>query len=150
MKEIPVREFRNILRQFERAVAARNQSSCRCGVTVTQCHLLMELDREDNITLNELANCLCLDKSTVSRTVETLVNNGLIDRAIPKNNRRTTLITLTKKGKTVCRTINTGNDAYFKKTLGHIPVIHRAGFLKGFESLTRAMESQNKAGKFKV
>ncbi|MEI6454766.1 MAG: MarR family transcriptional regulator [bacterium] len=150
MKEIPVREFRNILRQFERAVAARNQSACCCGVTVTQCHLLMELDKGDNITLNELADCVGLDKSTVSRTVETLVKNSLIDRTIPKNNRRTTLITLTKKGKAVCRTINTSNDAYFRKTLGQVPVVHRAGFLEGFETLTRAMESQNKAGKVKV
>jgi len=150
MKELPVREFRSILRHFERELGIQNQSGCCCGVTITQCHVLMELDRSDNITLNELSSRLSLDKSTVSRTVETLVNNGLIDRTIPKSNRRTTLITLSKNGKKTCKTINSGNDRYYRKVLSAIPAGDRTSFLGGFKSMARAMELQNTSRSRKI
>jgi DNA-binding MarR family transcriptional regulator len=143
MNEIPVREFRSILRQFERAISAQNQSSCCCRVSLNQCHLLMELDQKDGITLNELSDRLGLDKSTVSRTVEALVNQGMVDRIIPKENRRTTRISLTNAGKETCRTINRGNDRYFKKILSVVPAGHREGFLEGFRLLTAAMEQSS-------
>jgi len=141
MKEIPVREFRNILRKFERVIDTQNQSACCCNVTVPQCHLLMELDRSDDTTLNELSARLGLDKSSVSRTVESLVNKGMVDRIIPKDNRRTTRIRLTKQGKDTCRTINRDNDKYFKKVLASIPVIYKEGFLIGFRALAETMEA---------
>ena len=144
MNKQEVRGFRQILRSFERELNARNQSGCCCGVTLTQCHCLMELDKQDNITLNELASRLNLDKSTVSRTVETLVTNELADRLIPKTNRRTTLIKLTDRGKQVCHTINTGNDLYFRKVLSAIPDELRPSFLRGFEAMVQAMVLQNK------
>ena len=143
MDEIPVRKFREILRNFERELNTQNQSGCCCGVTVTQCHMLMALDKQDNITLNELAELVNLDKSTVSRTVDTLVNLDLIARTIPKNNRRTTLITLTGKGRDTCRTINSGNDFYYRQVLGAITPDLRPLFLKGFEGIVEAMVLQN-------
>lgn len=143
MKNIPVRKFRKILRDFERELNIQNQSSCCCGVSVTQCHALMELDNRDNITLNELSSRLNLDKSTVSRTVDTLVNQGLIERTIPKSNRRTTLITLNEQGKEVVKTINSGNDFYYKQVLSEIPENLLDNFLLGFEALSKAMSSQN-------
>jgi DNA-binding MarR family transcriptional regulator len=139
MEKIPVREFRRILRNFERELNIQNQSGCCCGVTITQCHVLMELDKQDNITLNELAAKINLDKSTVSRTVDGLVNKELIDRTIPKSNRRTTLLTLNDKGKNVCRTINSGNDIYYRKALSSIPAELLEPFMKGFEAMVETM-----------
>ena len=150
MKEIPVREFRHILRLFERALAAQNQSACCCGVTIPQCHVLMELDKQENITLNELSERVGLDKSTVSRTVETLVNGGMIERTIPRSNRRTTMISLTREGESTCKTINRGNDTYFRKVLSAISPEDREGFLRGFRALATSMERRNRAGESKV
>ena len=145
MEEIPVREFRRILRNFERELGIQNQSGCCCGVTISQCHALMELDLKDNITLNDLSAKIHLDKSTVSRTVESLVNNGLILRTIPKSNRRTTRLTLTPEGKEICHTINSGNDFYYKQVLKSISIDLQIGFLKGFEVLVKAMTLQNES-----
>lgn len=144
MKKAEVREFRRILRNFERELSIQNQSGCCCGVTVTQCHTLMMLDQKDNITLNELATLLNLDKSTTSRTVDSLVKGEMIDRTIPETNRRTTLITLTAKGREACRTINSGNDFFYKLALSAIPSELRANFLKGFETLANSMALLNK------
>jgi len=106
--------------------------------------MLMELDKEDNITLNELASRLNLDKSTVSRTVDALVKKNLINRSIPEKNRRTILITLTVQGQKTCERINSGNDQYYSKVLGLIPREVQVDFLEGFQVLVQAMSALHK------
>ena len=138
-----IREFRKTLRLFERELAIQNQSSCCCNVTVAQCHVLMELDMKDGISLNTLAASVGLDKSTVSRTVESLVVQGLLERSIPESNRRKTIISLTEAGKKVVNTINSGNDLYFKEVLNRIPEDIRGTFLHGFHLMAESLRQQN-------
>jgi len=134
MAAIPVTEFRRILRHFERELSFQNQSGCCCGVTLTQCHALMELVLKDNITMNELAKRLYLDKSTVSRTIDNLVQANLVNREIPSANRRTTRIKLTENGRKVCKTINEGNDQYYKNVLAAIPPEKLGDFLQSLKN----------------
>ena len=138
-----VRKFRENLRVFERELDIQNNSGCSCGVTLSQCHALMELSKTNNITLSQLSEKLSLDKSTVSRTVESLVNNELITRTIPKENRRITKLTLTKMGIAVCKQINTGNDDYYEKALNSIPDVELPVFFKSFETLVNYMKKVN-------
>tara|TARA_Y100000031_G_C8175921_1_gene364095 strand:+ start:471 stop:920 length:450 start_codon:yes stop_codon:yes gene_type:complete len=149
MSSIDTRTFRHYLRHFERELNIQNTSSCCCGVTLTQCHTLMELHNEDNIQLNELSQKLFLDKSTVSRTVESLVNQELVKREIPKQNRRTTNIKLSEKGLDVCETIHNGNDAYFEEALGAIPKNILPKFIEGFNTLVNKMIELNETGENK-
>ena len=144
MADIPASEFRTILRHFERELGLQNQSGCCCGVTITQCHTLMELSARDNITMNELARRLHLDKSTVSRTIENLVQAGLVVREIPQANRRTTRLRLTPNGQATCNTINKGNNNYFERALSAISPSKLPGFLKAFEQLTSEMMRLNR------
>jgi len=104
----------------------------------------MELETTESITMNELAKRLHLDKSTVSRTVDNLVQANLVDREIPASNRRTTHIRLNKNGRAVCKTINEGNNEYYKKALRAIPPGKLADFLKSFEHLANGMMKLNK------
>lgn len=138
-----IANFRRILRLFERELSIQNQSSCCCGVTITQCHTLMELDKNDHNTLNELASKLHLDSSTVSRNVENLVKNGLLYRTIPPDNRRITIISLTQKGKSICKTINRDNNKYYQEVLKAIPADKLDNFLDNFESLAKEMLQMN-------
>ena len=143
MNTIIIRKFRNNLRHFERQLEMQNASGCCCGVSLTQCHLLMELNKEDGITVNTLSARLVLDKSTISRTVEGLVNMGMVNMIIPKENRRTTHIYLTDEGNRVCATINSGNDDYFFKAMSAIPEKDREVFFSSFEKLVNKMLKQN-------
>ncbi len=143
MEKINARVFRQYLRHFERELDIQNNSSCCCGVTLAQCHTLMELYDRGDVQLNILAEKLNLDKSTVSRTVETLVNQGLVEREIPKQDRRTTNIKLTKNGLDVCEIIHKGNDAYYREALGAIPKSIMPNFIEGFEIFVNKMRELN-------
>jgi len=141
-----IKKFRENLRIFERELDIQNTSGCCCDVTISQCHALMELSKNGNITLNELSEKLSLDKSTVSRTIESLVKSKLVNRTIPDNNRRTTNLSLTKQGSDVCDQINDGNNDYYQKALCSVPSEELTIFLKSFETIVYKMKKLNKTG----
>jgi len=144
MDQLIVRKFREILRGFERELEHQNNSSCCCGVTVSQCHALMELSESDHMNLNQLSEQLAIDKSAVSRTIETLVTKQMVERNIPKQDRRSTELKLTSTGINVCRQINQVNDDYYSKLLEKVPVDDLAIFLRTFESMVSHMIQLNR------
>lgn len=108
-----VKHFRELLRRFERELFMQKNDCCCNGITLAQCHTLLEIDSKKKESLTELSKTLGLDKSTVCRTVDGLVTMGLLNRTTPNENRRMSTIQLTEQGKTVCNSINTENDHYF-------------------------------------
>ena len=94
-----IEQFRAKLREIERAVWIQTKSEALCcGVTMAQCHAIMEIGEAGELNLKVLSARLGLDKSTLSRTVESLVQDGLIDRTPSKQDRRATVIRLNEKG----------------------------------------------------
>ena len=49
-------------------VLEKADANC-CGVSISQCHAIVEIGRAKEISLNKLAELLTLDKSTMSRTI---------------------------------------------------------------------------------
>jgi DNA-binding MarR family transcriptional regulator len=134
-----VKKFRELLRRFERELFMQNNESCCGGVTLAQCHTLLEVENKGKESLTELAKTIGLDKSTVSRTVDGLVNAGLLDRTIPAENRRTATIQLTQAGKDVCCSINDTNDRYFEDTLSVLSESEQAELIRLLEKVIDKM-----------
>jgi DNA-binding MarR family transcriptional regulator len=114
----------------------QNYASCCNGISLAQCYTLLEIEKNSEISVSILAKNLSLDKSTVSRTVDGLVNINMVNRVIPKENRRKALINLTGSGKQVCTTINYTNDSYVSEVLNDFTVGEREEFLRLFKKLT--------------
>jgi DNA-binding MarR family transcriptional regulator len=99
--------FRAKLREIERAVWLQTKSEALCcGVTLSQCHAILEIGEAGELNLKDLAARLGLDKSTLSRTVESLVQDGLAERTPSSVDRRATVIRLNEKGHTARNRIN--------------------------------------------
>ena len=111
--QVSIRKIRKALRLFERELDRHKNENCCAGVTFKQCHTLLAIEDEGKTNVGDLSAVLNLDKSTTSRTVDSLVNLKLVDRIIPEDNRRSTLISLTKTGEELCDSINCINDTYF-------------------------------------
>ena len=54
-------------------------------------------------TMSELADYSAVDRTTLTRTVDQLVDSGLVERATPREDRRQVLLTLTDQGRRTCR-----------------------------------------------
>ena len=134
--------FRETMRTFDREIFYQNNASCCNGISLAQCHTLLEIEKNSKISISELAKNLSLDKSTVSRTVEGLVNISLVNRVIPKENRRKAILNLTENGNKVCKTINYTNDTYVEKILANFSLDEQREFLRLFQKLTLNMSGQ--------
>lgn len=134
-----IKRFREILRRFEREIFVQTNECCCNGVTLAQCHALLEINSKDKESVTELANTLGLDKSTVSRTVDGLVNAGYVDRNIPAENRRTSILQLTESGIEICKSINANNDKYITDTLSVLTEPEKEELIRIFEKITNKM-----------
>jgi len=134
-----IKKFREILRRFEREIFVQTNECCCNGVTLAQCHALLEIESKNKESVTELAKTLCLDKSTVSRTVDGLVNIGLVDRTIPEENRRTSILKLTEAGKNVCHSINGNNNEYIMDTLYILTNAEKEELIRLLEKITTQM-----------
>lgn len=132
-----IREYRRALRRFERVINSQLKNCC-VGVTLAQCLVLLEIEEYGRLTLGQLASQLRLDNSTLSRTVDGLVGQELLDRLPDDRDRRAVRIQLTKRGQTVCRSIHKENDGHCRQIFQKIPVSKRREVLRSFEILVQA------------
>ncbi len=162
---VPVRDFRRALRLLERQVerTLASQTGC-CGVTVAQCHLLLELDQaeftgsdsgagsgagpdrlaglEPGLGVGDCARALELDASTLSRTVDSLVKSGLVSRKEDANNRRRQIVALTEAGRARVAGIHSLCDSYYGRILDSFPQASRKILAEGITALAAALRSQ--------
>ena len=117
-----IRRFRRILRKLERELNDRlKENTVYCGVSLAQCHVVLEIEEQGETTIGKLAKSLGLDKSTLSRTIDGLFNVGLVKRFPHQTDRRYMAITLTKQGQATCGKINSTSDDYFTRIFRAIP-----------------------------
>ncbi|TYQ17924.1 UNVERIFIED_CONTAM: DNA-binding MarR family transcriptional regulator [Acetivibrio alkalicellulosi] len=135
------KKLRELIRQIEAKLGILNEmeSTTCCGVSFTQCHAIIEIGRNTNVSLNELAEKLNVDNSTMSRTVNNIVNKGLANRELALNDRRYVNISLTEDGKIVFEEINLKMNNYFKKIYENILQDKREQVLESLELLADAI-----------
>ena len=135
------RELRESVRQLERklGILEDGEMSC-CSLTLAQCHALVEIGRAECISLIELAKLLDLDNSTMSRTVNNLVNSGMAERALDPNDRRYVTIRLTPEGHGDFREIESNMSAYYARIYAAIPPEDRQMVLDSLQKLLKAIE----------
>lgn len=130
------KQLREMIRILERKLGILKESELSChGVTISQCHALVEIGRAKNISLNELAELLNLDNSTMSRTVNNLVTNGLAQRDIDSQDRRYVTIALTTDGNRLYEDIEQEMNQYYRKIYEKIPENKRPQVLESMQIL---------------
>ena len=139
----PSRQLRETIRLLIRklGILERSEAVC-CGITLTQCHAIVETGRTEQISVNELSELLNLDKSTVSRTVEQLVNNNLMVREPDQNDRRYVTLQLTNKGGELFRDIEQRMEVYFAEILAFIPEEKHKQVIESLQIFSEALQNR--------
>jgi DNA-binding MarR family transcriptional regulator len=94
---------------------------------------MIELGISGRTNISILANDLGLDKSTLSRTIDSLVQEGLVLRNIQDDDRRFMTIELSDKGKKFNTFLNEKYNIIFKEAMEDIPVESQAQLLEAME-----------------
>ena len=119
----------------------KSEASC-CGVTLSQCHAVVEIGRVGSISVNNLAGVLGLDKSTISRTINNLVEQGLVTREPDPGDRRYLNIGLTDQGRELFVNIEGNMDQYYQDAYKSIPIDKREQILEGLEILVKCLPNK--------
>lgn len=106
--------LREVARLYVRA--QRVVADC-CQTTSTQCHILTELGRSGPVPLSELGTRLLLEKSWISRAVDSLVTLALVAKQPNPADARSWLVTLTAAGKRRVKTLNATLDSHAEQLL---------------------------------
>lgn len=120
-------------------ILEKSDASC-CGVTISQCHAIVEIGRAKEISLNELAETLVLDKSTMSRTINNLVDGNLVVRELHPEDRRYVTIKLTETGVKIFNNIEEGMEEYYKTIFTSISEDKREQVLESLKLLAEAIK----------
>jgi DNA-binding MarR family transcriptional regulator len=146
MDKSQIRTLREKLRVLEReSGAVFGQEQDCCGVTMSQCHTILQVGQRESLSLVDLAAELNLDTSTLSRTVQGLVLLGLLDRRTDAGDRRYVTIALTAQGRKVAAAIEEKYDAYFTAVLGRLPAASRASIVESLGIFVDAVRAHNES-----
>lgn len=142
--ETKLHHFRQMLQLLIRrfGILEKGGAQC-CGVSLVQSHILFEVDRQENLSLNDLSKSLGLDNSTLSRHIQGLVNRGLVQRIQSPSDRRYVMITLTEQGKRYEKQISNQMEEYLQEIISHIPQEKRGQVLESIDLLLEAMKKSN-------
>lgn len=120
----------------------RSEASC-CKITISQCHTIVEVGRAGKISLIDLADSLNLDKSTVSRSIDNLVNQGVMVRETDLEDRRFVTLRLAKQGEDIYREIEERMQKYFLEIISSLPIDKREQVIESIQSLANAIHGSN-------
>jgi len=131
--------LRELIRVLVRNLGLLEESEATCcGTTVSQCHAIVEIGRVKEISLNELAELLGLDKSTMSRTINKLVDSGLAIRELHPDDRRYVAIKLTYEGIKIFNSIEGTMEQYYQSIFSAIPEEKRVQVLESLQLIIKA------------
>ena len=118
-----------------------------CGITLVQSHIIYEVGKREELVLNDLAQIIGLDKSTVSRHVQTLVEKGYVTNMQATGDRRYLNLALTDKGIAMNKDISGSLATYVFDIFNQIPDEKRAQVVESLNLLLSAIGNSPKCCK---
>lgn len=139
----PLKQYTNVREIFQVLVRRfgllqKDGAQC-CGVSVVQSHILYELQKRPNISLNELADLLSIDTSTLSRQIQQLVETELVNRLPDPKDRRYVVLSLTAKGEEQQKEIAAYMERYMYQIFSQIPEEKHDQVLESLQLINEAM-----------
>lgn len=138
----PAYEIRNLVYQLLRTLESNDRDTCACfDVTHLQALVMLELVQNQPLNMQQLAECMQLAVSTMSRVVDKLVEAGFISRQTDKNDRRMVYCSLTKEGVATARQLEECYNGFFEQIIDKIPARDLPGFLNGLRIFVKQIQA---------
>ncbi|WMW80800.1 MarR family winged helix-turn-helix transcriptional regulator [Undibacterium cyanobacteriorum] len=138
----PALMVRELSRLFVRS--QRAQSASVDGASNVQCHVLTELLRVDGLTQQALAERLSLDKAWISRAVESLVSDGVVQKSPHESDGRSMKLSLTALGRIRAEKLEQTLNAHAIRMFEHIPSEQHAQIHDALAILIEALQDSQK------
>ena len=113
------------------------------GFTSSQCYAMFEIFKVGSLTMNELSEKMNLDSSTMTRVIDKLVRDKLVNRDRDNSDRRIVVVSLTEKGNKATTELSSSVNEYYRKIVKGIPSGEVLDVLQSVAKLLKAFEKAN-------
>jgi len=117
----------------------REEAIAQFDITVSQFHMLRRIDYGKD-SVSQLADTMHISRAATSRTVNVLVNKGLLTRTHNPNDRRYVQLRLTEEGKILLQTLFGITGNWMEGKLAELDEAELENIINAVEALTRAFE----------
>lgn len=137
-----IRRFRELVTDAYRRFNVLERAEKGCfGVTMSQCMTLELLLDNGRLAVGALAEALGLETSTVTRTVDVLVRDGLLHRVRDESvDRRRVFVSLTDAGRKLAVDLQRCADDYCARILERVPAERRDDLGEALALLVGALD----------
>jgi putative acetyltransferase len=131
--------IRDASRHIVRELHLLDGRLCIGGFTFSECHLLTELESSGQATASELGERLVLEKSTMSRLVNGLLQKGHVAASPDPADARRRLLSLTPKGRRGVRQIHSYSNQQVGLALDYVAPAERQQVIAGLDRYAKAL-----------
>ncbi|MHC2332875.1 MarR family winged helix-turn-helix transcriptional regulator [Bradyrhizobium sp. USDA 4454] len=104
-----------------------------CGIKSTQLMLLATIDRKSDLTVNDLAAAMVLDRTTTGKNLKPMERDGYLRSTVCKSDRRSRTVALTAKGKALL----TRAYPLWKSAHEEFERVHGSAFVLRYQQMLR-------------
>ncbi len=142
MNNKAVETLRNSSREIVRELGLLNGSFQDTGLNFSQCHALIELDKND-LRNSDLTSILKLEKSSVTRLIQSLKELGFVTELTDERDARNKVIKLTENGEKKLKEINSLANNTVLEAIGLLSVPEQEIVLNGMKLYAAALRKVN-------
>lgn len=133
---------REMFQIMTRRFGLLDKNCCTAGgldISLVQSHIIYEIDRKHNPSIQQVADALSIDITTFSRQVQSLVKLGLVQKTPLPEDRRIYILSLTTQGKFVATVIDEQMNDYLKEVFSHMSEFERDMVINAVKLLNESM-----------
>lgn len=137
---------RELFQIMTRRFGFLNKNCCSAGghdISLVQSHILYEIDRQHQPSIQQVAEALGTDITTFSRQIQSLIKMNLVKKSPDPNDRRVYLLSLTTEGKFVATIIDQQMNAYLNEVFSNLNDFEKETVIRSIKLLNEAMSKSS-------
>ncbi|MFD2371590.1 MarR family winged helix-turn-helix transcriptional regulator [Brevibacillus sp. GCM10020057] len=134
--------IREIVQTMTRRIGLLNKNCCSVegiDVSVAQSHILYEINRTHQPSIQQIAEILGMDVTTFSRQVQSLVEAELVKKTPFAEDRRVQILSLTEKGERIHDYIEKIMNTYYDDIFSHMSEFEKETVIRSLQLFNHAM-----------
>ncbi|WP_044640116.1 MarR family winged helix-turn-helix transcriptional regulator [Risungbinella massiliensis] len=133
---------RELFQIMTRRFGFLNKNCCSIGdsaISLVQSHILYEIDRQHQPSMQHIAETLGIDITTFSRQIQSLIKMNLVKKTPSPEDRRVSILSLSTEGKFIATTIDQRMNQYLDEVFGYMSDTEKEMVLRSIELLNSCM-----------
>lgn len=139
-------KIREILQITMRRFGVLDKNCCSIGnteISLVQSHILYEIDKRNQPSMQEIAEIIGMDITTFSRQIQSLAKMELVNKQQSMTDKRVYVLQLTTQGKAIATSIDTQMNQYLEEVFSFMSDFEKETVIRSLKLLNSSMAKSN-------